>query len=98
MEQKKEPSPPTKQEPKRLLKLSGPLALLLALAEPVWGKLLLMGLGLVAIGGTLTLSSWLTRDGSGEYKVWPLFWLTGGACLIGSVIAALAKLALRKRK
>lgn len=66
------------------------LTLLLRLAD--WaaaphGRLILMGVFLMAIGLFSTLLSYLLRDSqTGQYRVWWLFLVTGAGCLVAGMI------------
>ena len=51
------------------------------------GRLILMGVFLVAIGLFATFLSYLVRDSqTGECRVWWLFLVTGAVCLVAGVI------------
>ena len=63
------------------------LKLLLDWSVEAYGRLLLMGICLLFIGGVLTLGSYLTReDGSNDYYVWKSFLFMGVACGAGGLL------------
>ena len=67
--------------------LTGGAAWLLNSAGTTHGKLLLMGLCLLFIGGCLTLGSYMLRgSGSGEFHIWTKFLALGAGCLVGSAL------------
>lgn len=67
-------------------------------AEP-YGKLLLMGVSLLFIGGVLTFGSWLARENeTDKVHVWFAFFFVGAACLVFGILAWIWKALRRDRK